>query len=44
MCGFDEDDCYDSHEHCDGIWHCKKHGGDERGCGKSQELFYIDIY
>lgn len=33
MCGFGEDTCYYSHEHCDGIWHCKKHGGDERGCG-----------
>lgn len=33
MCEFGEDACYYSHEHCDGIWNCKKHGGDERGCG-----------
>ncbi|XP_052823853.1 uncharacterized protein LOC106881102 isoform X4 [Octopus bimaculoides] len=31
-CGFGENACYSPHQQCDGVWNCKKHGGDERGC------------
>ncbi|CAH1779480.1 unnamed protein product [Owenia fusiformis] len=36
-CKYGEDDCYAIKERCDGVWNCKKHGGDERGCGACVE-------
>ncbi|KAJ8303176.1 hypothetical protein KUTeg_019572 [Tegillarca granosa] len=31
-CDGGEKDCYEKHERCDGVWNCREHGGDEKGC------------
>ncbi|KAI0235621.1 Low-density lipoprotein receptor-related protein 12 [Lamellibrachia satsuma] len=42
-CGWGEKDCYMISEKCDGVWHCRHEGGDERGCGGcDQTLFSCD--
>ncbi|XP_060075300.1 low-density lipoprotein receptor-related protein 12-like [Ylistrum balloti] len=32
-CGSTEKDCYPIDKACDGMWNCRLHGGDEKGCG-----------
>ncbi|XP_013394997.1 low-density lipoprotein receptor-related protein 3 isoform X1 [Lingula anatina] len=32
---FQEEDCYEPEDRCDGTWHCQLHGGDERQCSAS---------
>lgn len=32
-CGPIEKDCYPKDKACDGMWNCRIHGGDEKGCG-----------
>ncbi|XP_021342142.1 low-density lipoprotein receptor-related protein 12-like [Mizuhopecten yessoensis] len=32
-CGTAEKDCFPTDKACDGVWNCRLHGGDEKGCG-----------